>query len=157
MQLIFFVGVFMLRFCRGDILGSDCEALINPVNCRGKMGRGLALLYKRAFPKMFLAYKRACAEGKVKVGRMHIWRGSERKWVINFPTKDHWRDMSKLEWIVLGLGDLVRVVKEEGIMSLALPQLGCGLGGLHWYQVRGEIKRVHDRSWRDIRVVVFET
>jgi O-acetyl-ADP-ribose deacetylase (regulator of RNase III) len=139
-----------------NVLDSDCEAIVNTVNCYGKMGKGLALLYKRKFPQMFLAYKRACDEGKVKTGTMHLWKNPNGGWVINFPTKDHWRNPSQMEWIVLGLQNLVEVIKDKDIKSIAIPPLGCGLGGLEWYRVRGEIKRVHDHHWKDIRVVVYE-
>jgi O-acetyl-ADP-ribose deacetylase (regulator of RNase III) len=146
----------MIEYTKGDILTSDCEAVVNTVNCYGKMGRGLALAFKRQFPAMFLAYKRDCDDGKVKTGSMHVWKNPNGGWVINFPTKDHWRTPSLMEWIVAGLDDLVQVVKQKEIKSIAIPPLGCGLGGLQWYQVRAEIKRVHDQHWKDIRLVVYE-
>jgi O-acetyl-ADP-ribose deacetylase (regulator of RNase III) len=146
----------MIEWTKGDILESDCEAIINTVNCVGVMGKGLALLYKKRYPKMFLDYKRACNQGIIETGKMHFWRDGHDKIVINFPTKQHWRNPSQMEWIVMGLQDLVRVVDSRQIKSLAIPPLGCGLGGLHWYLVRAEIKRVHDHHWKDIRVVVYE-
>lgn len=146
----------MIEFVKGDILDSDCEAITNTVNCYGKMGRGLALSFKRKFPAMFLAYKRACDSGIVKVGHMHLWRNPKGGYVVNFPTKDHWRSPSQMEWIVDGLTDLAKVVAERGIKSLAIPPLGCGLGGLQWYQVKAEIRKAHDEHWTDIRVVVYE-
>src|SRR4051812_45091695 len=103
----------MIEYVKGDIIASDCEALVNTVNCVGKMGKGLALSFKRQFPEMFKAYKRACDENSVRTGRMHIWKGE--KTVINFPTKQHWRNPSRMEWIVQGLQDLVEVVKIQGI------------------------------------------
>jgi O-acetyl-ADP-ribose deacetylase (regulator of RNase III) len=146
----------MLEYVKGDILESDCEAIVNTVNCYGKMGRGLALSFKRKFPAMFLAYKCACDSDKVKVGSMHLWQNPRGGWVVNFPTKDHWRQPSQMDWIVAGLQDLARIVKEQGIQSIAIPALGCGLVGLQWYQVRDEIKRVHDQNWKDVKVVVYE-
>lgn len=146
----------MIEFVKGDILDSFCEAIVNTVNCHGRMGRGLALLFKRRFPAMFCAYKRDCDNDRVRVGTMHLWKNPLGGWVVNFPTKDHWREPSRMEWIVAGLQDLAAVVREKGIQSLAIPPLGCGLGGLHWYQVRAEIVRAHDQYWQDMKVVVYE-
>ena len=146
----------MIEFTKGNILESGCEALVNAVNCRGKMSRGVALAFKRKFPSMFLAYKRACDGGKLVVGSMHPWKNPGGGWVINFPTKDHWRQPSQLEWVVSGLEDLARVLRGNGIRSVAIPALGCGLGGLLWYQVRAAIKQTHDRHWKDLKVVVYE-
>jgi O-acetyl-ADP-ribose deacetylase (regulator of RNase III) len=146
----------MIEFTKGDILESGCEALVNAVNCRGKMGRGLALAFKKRFPAMFLAYKRACDAGRVAVGSVHVWQDPGGGWVINFPTKDHWRQPSKQEWVASGLEDLARVIRDNGIRSVALPALGCGLGGLLWYQVRAAIKKAHDMHWKDLKVVVYE-
>ena len=146
----------MIEYTKGDILTSDCEAIVNTVNCYGKMGRGLALAFKRKYPAMFLAYKRECDAGNIKTGLMHLWKSPDSPWVINFPTKDHWRDPSKMEWVVEGLQSLVETLKGLEVKSIAIPPLGCGLGGLQWYQVRAEIKRVHDLHWKEIRVVVYE-
>lgn len=146
----------MIEYVKGDILESDCGAIVNTVNCHGKMGRGLALSYKRKFPAMFLSYKRDCDDGKVKTGQMHTWRSPCGLWVINFPTKDDWKSPSQIEWIVSGLRNLVDVVEEIGVDSIAIPPLGCGLGGLNWHQVRGEIKAVHDHYWENMRVVIYE-
>lgn len=145
----------MIEYIKGNILDSNCEALVNTVNCYGKMGKGIALLFKHKFPKMFLDYKRACDENKVKIGKMHVWKDSERL-VINFPTKDHWRYPSKMEWIVLGLQDLVKTVQLHNIKSIAIPALGCGNGGLLWYMVKSEIKLIHDEHWNGINVTVYE-
>lgn len=154
----------MIEFVKGDILESDCQALVNTVNCYGKMGKGLALLFKNKFPHMFNAYKNACRKKEVKTGQMHIWKNPESRtddkarpvYVVNFPTKDHWKQPSQMEWIICGLQNLVEEIKEKGITSIGIPPLGCGLGGLNWYQVRAEIQRVHDLHWSDIRVVVYE-
>lgn len=146
----------MIEFLVGDIFESDCEVIINPVNCYGKMGRGLALQFKQNFPSMFLSYKKACDEGNVKIGKMHTWKNPTGGWIVNFPTKDHWRNPSKLEWIVDGLQDLITFIKSQSIQSIALPALGAGLGGLPFYLVKNEIKKVHDQHWNDIKVVVYE-
>lgn len=141
----------------GDILQSDCQAIINTVNTKGVMGKGLALLYRKKYPDMFTAYRRACLDNKVKTGSMHLWKvPNQDKWVINFPTKDHWRNPSQMEWIISGLQNLVEIVKEKGFTSIAIPPLGCGLGGLHWYLVKKEILKVCEESFTDLRVEIYE-
>jgi len=140
-----------MKYKSGDILKSDCEALVNTVNCFGVMGKGLALQFKKAFPEMFLAYKRDCDFKKVKIGKMHVWKG-EKKWIINFPTKYHWRYPSKMEWISEGLIDLVKVLRDNKIKSVAMPPLGCGFGGLHFYLVKKEIEKI---DWSGITTEVY--
>lgn len=148
-----------LQFTKGDMLAATHEAVVNTVNCKGKMGRGLALQFKKRFPKMFLNYKRYCDEGRLKPGDMHVYQSDESpKWIVNFPTKDHWRNPSKMEYITTGLKSLIDFLKKEHITDIAIPPLGCGLGGLHWYQVRAEIKKAFD-AWApdyDVRVTVYE-
>lgn len=119
---------------RGNMLDSGAQALVNPVNCVGVMGAGLALQFKRKFPANFIAYRHACKDGLVRPGKVFIFQDKE-KYIINFPTKRHWRDKSKLEDIDAGLVDMVAQVKRLGIKSVAIPKLGCGLGGLEWVDV----------------------
>jgi O-acetyl-ADP-ribose deacetylase (regulator of RNase III) len=128
----------MIKLMTGDLLQSTCEAFVNPVNCVGVMGRGLALQFKGAFPKMFLAYQREAKAGRIKPGFMHIHEeeGISPRYIFNFPTKRHWRDPSKLDDIIDGLCDLERQVKRLGVARIAIPPLGCGLGGLDWQVVR---------------------
>ena len=112
----------------GDILSSDCEAIINTVNTVGVMGKGLALLYRKKYPEMFSEYRRACLAGEVKTGSMHLWKiPNENKWIINFPTKQHWQNNSQMEWIIEGLKDLAKIIKEKEIKSIAIPALGSGV------------------------------
>ena len=127
----------MIRVCTGDLLAQDAEALVNPVNTVGVMGRGLALQFKKAYPEMFEGYQRACQRGQVELGLMHVWWvGGSDRWsldgrpvfVINFPTKAHWRERSFLEDIEAGLKNLVEVLLQEGVASVAIPALGCGEG-----------------------------
>src|SRR6266481_4386164 len=120
----------MIRFTQGNLLDSDAEALVNTVNTVGVMGKGVALMFKEAYPKNFEAYETACRLEEVKVGKMFV---TERvgemfgpKWIVNFPTKAHWRFPSKIEWIVQGLEDLKHVISEKQIASVALPPLGAG-------------------------------
>ena len=124
---------------RGNLLTADAEALVNAVNTVGVMGKGIALQFKRAFPGNYRAYQAACARGEMRLGRMHVFdtglMGNGR-FIINFPTKGHWRSRSRLADVASGLEALVDVVRERGISSIAIPALGCGNGGLTWDEVR---------------------
>lgn len=129
----------MITYRQGNLLDADVEAVVNTVNTVGVMGKGIALMFKERYPENFRAYEAACKAGEVQVGRMFVTATGELngpRWVINFPTKQHWRHPSHREWIEAGLEDLVQVVREKGIRSLALPPLGCGNGGLDWREVR---------------------
>ena len=133
----------MISFASGDLLKSDALAFINTVHCVGVMGKGIALQFKQAFPKNYDAYRRACEAGEVRLGEMFVFdTGSmiNPRWIINFPTKGHWKAKSRLEDIVVGLEDLKRVIQELGIRSIAVPPLGCGNGGLDWRDVEPVIR-----------------
>ena len=146
----------MIETGKGNLLKADVEALVNTVNTKGVMGKGLALQFKRAFPDAFRDYDRACRAGEVEVGRMHVVeRLTSPRYIINFPTKKHWRGKSKLDYIEAGLADLLRVVREREIESIAIPPLGCGLGGLRWEDVGPRIKSAFEEL-AAVRVVVFE-
>lgn len=135
----------MIEVLRGNILSTDAEALVNTVNCVGVMGKGIALQFKQAFPENFKDYYQACLSGQVIPGRVHVYEtGSEGnpKYIINFPTKRHWRGKSSIMDIEAGLTDLVANVKRLGIRSIAVPPLGCGSGGLDWDDVRPRIEAV---------------
>ena len=147
-----------MMFTTGNLLDAETEALVNTVNTVGVMGRGIALMFKEAFPENTIAYEKACKLGDVRVGHMFVTVRESLigpKWIINFPTKEHWRNPSRIEWIREGLKDLRRVICEEKITSIALPPLGSGNGGLLWADVRQEI---HDRlsDLTDVEIVVFE-
>lgn len=125
----------MIEFRRDNLLGANAEALVNTVNTVGVMGKGIALQFKKKFPENFKAYKRACDNKEVKIGRMLVFsfdRLTNPRYIINFPTKNHWREKSRLEYVSDGLDDLVREVRDLGIHSIAVPPLGCGNGGLDW-------------------------
>lgn len=131
--------VSMIRYAQGNLLETDADALVNAVNTVGVMGKGIALMFKQAFPGNFRDYAEACKQGMVQTGRMFVTErhgSSCPRWIINFPTKQHWRSPSRIEWIRDGLGDLRRVVTELGVRSLGVPPLGCGHGGLEWSQVQ---------------------
>ena len=148
----------MIEVTRGDILKADAEALVNTVNCVGVMGRGIAAQFKRAYPKNFSAYLQACKRHEVQPGRMLIVETGQLanpRWVINFPTKRHWRGNSRLEDIDAGLTALIADVHRLGITSIAVPPLGCGLGGLDWDAVRPRIEHVF-AALPDVTVLLFE-
>ncbi len=148
----------MLTWTQGDILTSETEALVNTVNCVGVMGRGIALQFKRRFPENFKAYAAACKRGEVEPGRMFVFETGRivpPQFVINFPTKRHWRAKSRIEDIKAGLDGLVGEIKDRKIKSIAIPPLGSGLGGLDW----GEVRRLIETALgglEDVSVVVFE-
>jgi O-acetyl-ADP-ribose deacetylase (regulator of RNase III) len=133
----------MIKLTKGDLLKADAEALVNTVNCVGVSGRGIALQFSKAFPDNFKAYAAACRRGDVQPGRMFVFETGQftnPRYIINFPTKRHWRGQSRMEDIEAGLASLVQEVKARGIRSLAIPPLGAGLGGLQWAEVRPRIE-----------------
>jgi O-acetyl-ADP-ribose deacetylase (regulator of RNase III) len=140
---------------RGDLFDSGCATLVNAVNCRGVMGVGIAAEFKRRYPAMFADYRRRCERGEVRLGRPYLWRSPDGAMpsVLNFPTKDHWREGSRLPSLVDGLAHLRRHYREWGIDSLALPALGCGRGGLRWEDVRGVL--IEGLRPLDIPVLLF--
>ncbi len=148
----------MLEFKTGNILAEDTDALVNTVNCVGVMGRGIALQFKNAFPENFKAYADACKRQEVEPGRMFVFETGQLtnpRYIINFPTKRHWRGKSRVEDIDEGLKALQEVIRENGIRSIAIPPLGSGLGGLDWHEVRSRIEETL-RDFQDLRIVVFE-
>ena len=133
----------MVEFATGNLLEADVDALVNTVNTKGVMGKGIALQFRRAFPANYAAYRAACDAGDVRLGKMFVvmtGRLERPRLIINFPTKGHWRSRSRIADIEAGLQDLRRVIDEYGVESLALPPLGCGLGGLDWAEVRPRIE-----------------
>lgn len=133
----------MIREAEGNLLAADVDALVNTVNTVGVMGKGIALQFKRAYPDMYRAYEHAAKAGELTLGHMHVWETGAfdgPRFIINFPTKRHWRGPSRLDYIAAGLDDLLLVVRERGIRSIALPPLGCGNGGLDWAEVKSLIE-----------------
>lgn len=148
----------MIEFTSGDILKCEADALVNTVNCVGVMGRGIALQFKNAFPENFKAYEATCKHEAVQPGRMFVFETGQLtppRFIINFPTKRHWRGKSRIEDIEAGLVDLARVIRERGIRSIAIPPLGSGLGGLDWNDVRPRIERALE-PLEGVHVLVFE-
>lgn len=148
----------MIELTSGDILKDDSEAIVNTVNCVGIMGRGIALQFKNAWPENFKAYEAACLRQEVQPGRMFIFETghlTNPRYIINFPTKRHWRGKSRMQDIDAGLHALVNELRQRGITSVAIPPLGSGLGGLEWEEVRPRIEAAL-AELPDVHVRVFE-
>lgn len=145
----------MIELTRGDVLAADVEAVVNTVNTQGIMGKGVALQFRKAYPENYDAYRRACEAGQIQPGRMFVFDRqslTNPRYVINFPTKRHWRSKSRMEDIEAGLVALVEEVRRLGVRSVAVPPLGCGLGGLAWPQVQRRMREAFERlpevQWR---------
>lgn len=148
----------MITFQKGDLLNANAEALVNTVNCVGVMGRGIALQFKKMYPRNFAAYAAACSANELEPGKMFVFPTGEMtnpKYIINFPTKRHWRGNSKLEDIDAGLEALRQELINRRVKSVAIPPLGSGLGGLPWPAVKQRIVEALD-DLQDVEVIVFE-
>lgn len=137
MHLPFFDGIIrdMLAYHRTSILTSQGQTVVNTVNTVGVMGKGLASSFKTKYPDMFKAYKELCDEGRFNIGNLWLWKVANQ-WVLNFPTKKHWRQPSRLSYVEAGLEKFVQQYEQRGIREIAFPRLGCGNGGLEWDDVR---------------------
>ncbi len=148
----------MIKSIKGNLLNSDAEALVNAVNCVGIMGKGIALQFKKAFPENFLHYKAACDRKELQPGKLFIYETNmfyNPKYIVNFPTKNHWKEKSQITFIETGLSALIEEIRKRSISSIAIPPLGCGLGGLQWEEVRSKIKDVFEQA-PDVRVLLYE-
>ena len=148
----------MIKFKTGDILTEDTEALVNTVNCVGTMGRGLALQFKEVFPENFKSYAVACKQKEVQPGQMFVYetgRLTNPRYIINFPTKRHWRENSRMEDIDAGLIALAEEIRSHNIQSIAIPPLGSGLGGLDWFEVRPRIEKMLEQ-FGGMKAILFE-
>lgn len=148
----------MIRELHGNLVADDADALVNTVNTVGVMGKGIALQFRRAYPEMFAAYAREARAGQLETGRMHVWETgslSGPRYIINFPTKRHWKSGSRIEDIKAGLVDLVRIVRELDIRSIAVPPLGCGNGGLEWADVSQRIHAAFEPLAGEVDVRVY--
>lgn len=142
----------------GNLLEADVQALVNPINCVGVMGKGLALQFRRAFPTNYEAYRLACSTGQVVLGQMFVFatgRLTNPLYVINFPTKQHWREPSYSKDIFAGLVVLRAEVEQRGITSIAIPPLGCGNGGLRWPDIRPLIEQAL-AGLPEVHVLLYE-
>lgn len=148
----------MIKYKTGDITREDVEALVNTVNCVGIMGRGVALQFKNVFPENFKTYKIACNRGELQPGHMFVFSTghlTNPRYIINFPTKRHWRGKSRIEDIESGLKALVGEIRKRDIRSIAIPPLGSGLGGLDWREIRPRIAEALN-SIDGLQIVIFE-
>lgn len=138
-------SITMIRFVKGNLFESEAEALVNTVNTVGVMGKGIALQFKKMYPNNYKNYKTECKLGKVEIGRLLVTEDQNvatgKKIIINFPTKKHWRQPSKYKYIELGIQELVKLIDERKIKSIAIPPLGAGNGGLKWYKVKEILER----------------
>ena len=149
----------MIETTKGNPLKAPADALVNTVNTVGVMGKGIALQFRQAFPEMYRTYEKACKAGEIRLGKVQIYDlgglvGGPR-WIVNFPTKGHWRAGSRLADIEAGLADLVEKVRELQIRSIAVPPLGCGNGGLDWKAVRSRIERAF-AALPEVQVLLYE-
>lgn len=147
----------MITFTQGNLLEAKAEALVNTVNTVGVMGKGIALMFKERFDHNYQLYAAACKAKQVQTGRMFITEVNELegpRWIVNFPTKQHWRSPSQLQWVIDGLQDLRRFLIDQGVSSIAIPPLGAGNGGLDWNDVKPEIERA--LAGLDTEITVFE-
>jgi len=148
----------MIEFTHGNLFSADAEALVNPVNCLGRMGRGLAAQSKRAYPANYCSYVDACRSGELRIGRVLVvetGKPHNPRFIINFPTKRDWHDPSSLAYIDAGLAAWAREVIRIGIKSVAMPALGCGLYGLDWEEVKKMIEDAAKNS-PSVHFMVFE-
>lgn len=148
----------MVEYKKGDILKENAEALVNTVNCVGIMGRGIALQFKNTYPENFKSYAAACKRNEVRPGRMFVFETGQLtnpRYIINFPTKRHWRGKSRIEDLEAGLVALAEVIRSRNIRSIAIPPLGSGLGGLDWSDIRPRIEMTL-REFSNLKAVIFE-
>ncbi len=140
----------MLIYRRTSILESTAQTLVNTVNCVGIMGKGLAKAFKERDPAMYKAYKGICEQKLLEPGKLWLWQGS-KNWILNFPTKNHWRNPSRIEWIAAGLEKFIAEYADRGITEISFPRLGCGNGGLDWKDVRP----LMERHLMDLSITVY--
>lgn len=150
----------MIEIASGNLLRAHAQALVNTVNTKGVMGKGIALQFRNAYSEMYQKYADDCKAGRVQLGKMHVFDlgaliDEGPRYIINFPTKGHWKSNSQLIDIENGLKDLVRIIKERHITSIAIPPLGCGNGGLDWSEVRPRIENAFE-ALPDVQVLLFE-
>lgn len=121
----------MIVYIKDDLFESPAKVLVNTVNIVGVMGKGIALTFKKIYPAMFKQYQKFCENRKFQIGSLWLYK-TPHKWILNFPTKKHWRQSSKPEYIEVGLRKFISTYSSMGITSIAFPQLGCGNGELDW-------------------------
>lgn len=140
----------MIKYVQGDIFNSPAQVLVNTVNTVGVMGKGIALSFKKMYPEMFEAYRKECDKHRLIIGKLMLWYGTDH-WVLMFPTKEHWRNSSRLEYIEKGLMTFVRKYTDYNITSIAFPKLGCGNGELDWI----DVKPLMEKYLKDLPIDVY--
>ena len=140
----------MLTYLKGNLLSSPAQVQVNTVNTVGVMGKGIALQFKKKYPEMFTAYQRVCEKQQLDTGKLYLWKSPE-KWVLMFPTKKHWRNPSRMEYIESGLQKFVNNYERLGIESIAFPKLGCGNGGLEW----SAVKLIMEKYLRPLPISIY--
>ncbi|MFC0180133.1 type II toxin-antitoxin system antitoxin DNA ADP-ribosyl glycohydrolase DarG [Thorsellia kenyensis] len=148
----------MIKFIQGNLLEANVEALVNTVNTVGVMGKGIALMFKERYPANMAAYAKACKDKNVKTGKMFVTETGELmgpRWIVNFPTKQHWRAKSQMQWIIDGLVDLRAFIKMHNVQSIAIPALGAGNGGLKWEEVKPHITKILG-DLKNVEIMIFE-
>jgi O-acetyl-ADP-ribose deacetylase (regulator of RNase III) len=141
----------MITYMNSDLLQSEAKVLVNPVNTVGVMGKGLALEFKRQYPAMFEQYRALCAAKQFHIVNLWLYKTPE-KWILNFPTKQHWREKSRLEYVESGLQKFVSIYDDEGIISISFPMLGCGLGGLDW---ENQVKPLMEQYLEPLSIEIY--
>lgn len=148
----------MIKYTTGNIIEADTEALVNTVNTVGVMGKGIALAFKKAFPNNYKIYKQACQDKEFNIGDLLITNTGQLtpKFIVNFPTKEHWRGRSKIEFVEIGMQELVKEINLKEIKSIAIPPLGCGNGGLNWREVKPIILKNLEVLANNVEVIIYE-
>lgn len=144
----------MIKYIKGNIFDSDSQTIVNTVNCVGVMGKGIALTFKNKYPEMFKVYKNICTKKQLKPGMLHLYT-KEDKWILNFPTKNHWKNKSEISYLEDGLQKFVDTYKQKGITSISFPQLGCANGGLDW---ETQVKPLMERylsNLEDVEIIIY--
>lgn len=146
----------MIEYVKGNIFNSNAEAIINPVNTQGVMGKGLAFQFKKLYPSNYELYANACKEFRVDIGNDFIYAKENEKIIVNFPTKTDWRKPSKLEYITKGLNVLKEFIRKENVGSVAIPPIGAGNGKLDWNIVKAEIEKFSKEIDPNVIIYVYE-
>lgn len=143
-----------IRYAKGSIFGAKSQTIVNTVNCVGVMGKGLALEFRKRYPRMFEEYRKEYEEGRLAIGKLHLFTRYPDHWILNFPTKKHWRQKSRIEYIEAGLKTFAENYRAWGIKSIAFPQLGCQLGGLNWKDVK-PLMESYLKDLPDLSVTIY--
>ena len=143
-----------VKVVQGDLFKSSAQTLVNTVNCVGAMGKVIALEFKKRYPTMYKRYMELCNQGHIKIGSLWLYKADDGKWILNFPTKDDWRNPSDIDYIVQGLDKFIDTYKQKGITSIAFPMLGCNNGGLDKATVLMMMK-MHLETCEDLDVEIY--